>query len=230
VASRAHVRHILAAYTGTSPGAVAFEMRVGGKLQLAGGGPIRCNWTNTGELGLCAVGPDREVGVDAEEVSAVHDALEIGERFFAPVERAALREAAPETRNELFARIWTLKEAYTKAIGVGLSAELTHFDVLRWPGCPALLQPGALPTPGVCRLRELRPCARYAAAVAVEGDTEVEVQAWAWGGEPPEAGMTRFGGRSVPTDSARSPKGWIQDRPATLRGRGEVEKRTRNVY
>jgi 4'-phosphopantetheinyl transferase len=64
---------------------------------------------------------DHEVGLDVEAQDWTGDRLDIAERFFASAEVAFLRDSAPADRPDVFARIWTLKEAYIKATGRGLS-------------------------------------------------------------------------------------------------------------
>lgn len=183
IASRACVRLILSAYTGAPPHHIAFATRRGGKPYLVGGEMPHCSWTNSGGLGLCAVGYGYEVGVDAEEVSRVRDPVEIAERFFAPAELAALREALPEARADIFARLWTRKEAYLKALGLGLSVELDRFDVATRPGWAVPLFPPLRRSHDPCWLHDLDACAGYAAALAGRGGSPVGVKAWRWPAE-----------------------------------------------
>jgi 4'-phosphopantetheinyl transferase len=77
--------------------------------------------SHTRGLVACAASLDHEVGLDVEDRDCARDGLDIAERFFAPDELALLRDAAPGDRSDIFARIWTLKEAYIKGTGQGLS-------------------------------------------------------------------------------------------------------------
>jgi 4'-phosphopantetheinyl transferase len=84
------------------------------------------NLTHTRGLVACAVSRGVDVGIDVERVRD-QDAALIAKSCFAPIERECLA-ATPET--ELAARfieIWTLKEAWLKATGVGLTAGLDTF-------------------------------------------------------------------------------------------------------
>ena len=64
---------------------------------------------------------------DVERFNRKMDLLGLSKRYFAEIETEAL-EKCPETmQNELFYRIWTLKEAYVKAIGKGLAHALDSF-------------------------------------------------------------------------------------------------------
>ena len=63
---------------------------------------------------------DRECGVDAERRRPLRE--KIVNRVFSPEEQAAL--TASDDPDMLFTRLWTLKESYVKAIGIGVSYPL----------------------------------------------------------------------------------------------------------
>jgi 4'-phosphopantetheinyl transferase len=72
-----------------------------------------------------AVARDRPVGVDAEDRERRVDWAVVARRFFAPVEVASLDALATEAlRRERFFALWTLKEAWLKARGLGLALAL----------------------------------------------------------------------------------------------------------
>ncbi len=89
--------------------------------------------THTGGLVAVAVGRDVEVGVDAEwlgrrQIARLDaDLMALAERYFAPTEQAAVAAKGVAQRPEAFLRFWTLKEAYLKARGVGLTLPLRDF-------------------------------------------------------------------------------------------------------
>jgi 4'-phosphopantetheinyl transferase len=88
------------------------------------------------------------VGVDVEPVRAFPDAAAVVERFFSPRERQAYRACAPGERLAAFFTLWTRKEAYVKALGLGLSLDLAGFAVsLDQPARVVSPAPGA-PVPG----------------------------------------------------------------------------------
>jgi 4'-phosphopantetheinyl transferase len=70
-----------------------------------------------------------EVGVDIEHIQNVDDWVGISNRFFAESERKALAQVSADVRKAAFFQLWTHKEAYLKAIGVGLTRSLTSFSV-----------------------------------------------------------------------------------------------------
>lgn len=81
--------------------------------------------SHSGGIAVCAVA-DLPVGVDVQAPCACREAL--ARRFFAPAEQAALAEA--EDRDEAFGRIWCRKEAYLKALGMGMTIPLGSFSAV----------------------------------------------------------------------------------------------------
>jgi len=80
-------------------------------------------------LGIAAVD---QFGIDIENtaVSEPGSYLDIAERFFTPLESAKIRKGPIEEQIQHFFDYWTLKEAYIKAIGKGLSQGLDQFQFL----------------------------------------------------------------------------------------------------
>lgn len=121
------LRAILAGYLGTDPRAIEFTHGPRGKPYLAGAGPS-FNLSHSGKLALIAVAAV-EIGVDLEKVRHLESLTPIARRHFSPAEFSAL-DALPEAARPLaFYRCWTRKEAYIKALGVGLAMPLDTFDV-----------------------------------------------------------------------------------------------------
>jgi len=72
----------------------------------------------------CAVGLGVEIGIDVEALIPERASLDVARRFFSPSEIMMLHRAAPEEQVSLFFRLWTLKEAFVKATGEGISFAL----------------------------------------------------------------------------------------------------------
>jgi 4'-phosphopantetheinyl transferase len=68
-----------------------------------------------------------DVGVDVEYLGRPAP-LELAHHYFSPLEVRELEQCAPQDRPTRFWSLWTLKEAYIKATGDGLSAELDQFS------------------------------------------------------------------------------------------------------
>lgn len=84
--------------------------------------------THTPGLVACLVAP-RIVGVDAEQVSPRVPYMRIAEQVFAPRELAHLRTLDEDARIDRFFLLWSVKEAFAKARGDGLSAPLDRVEV-----------------------------------------------------------------------------------------------------
>jgi phosphopantetheinyl transferase len=74
----------------------------------------------------CAIASKVPLGVDVEQIDQSQCVQEIADRYFSKREAAWSRHCSDELRNIRFAELWTLKEAFLKAVGVGLSESLTN--------------------------------------------------------------------------------------------------------
>jgi 4'-phosphopantetheinyl transferase len=92
---------------------------------------LHFNVAHTRGLVVMAVGAMPELGVDVERIDP-GVRLAVARRYFSAPEVAALDSLPPEERPRRFQRLWTLKEAYLKAIGTGISGGLGvmsfHFE------------------------------------------------------------------------------------------------------
>lgn len=88
--------------------------------------PLYFNLSHTEGLVACLVSTNGNVGVDVEIISNRETILEIAPTVFTPNELNAL--SAGEDRILYFYRLWTLKEAYIKYMGKGLSIPLQDFE------------------------------------------------------------------------------------------------------
>jgi 4'-phosphopantetheinyl transferase len=127
--ARALLRTVLSCYAERDPRRWVFVRSALGKPRLAEpvDVPLSFNLSHTGGMVACAVASGHELGVDAEDTTRRLDYLALARRFFAPAEVAAIEGAAPAEQPAAFYRFWTLKEAYLKARGLGLSAPLGGF-------------------------------------------------------------------------------------------------------
>ncbi len=172
VARRGLLRLLLARYVDCAPADLAFSYGPHGKPELAvpsGDPPVTVSWSHSNGLGLYALARGRRIGVDVEARRALPEAEGLADLCFSPRERAALA-ACP--RGELDAAVlrgWTVKEAYVKAVGAGLSRALESVEVSsRAP--PALLAIDGDPAlAAVWSVHDLAPDAGFVAAAVVEG-------------------------------------------------------------
>ena len=170
---RLWLRWLLAAHVGATPAEIGFRSGAHGKPALAtpvGADELRFSASYSGELALFAVARAVEVGVDVEHVRADVDVDEVAASFFAQGERDALRGLAPDVRVRAFFTCWTRKEAYVKALGVGLSLPLDSFDVSEGLDVGRLPDGYSITGPaGEWSLGDVEVAAGYAAALAVQG-------------------------------------------------------------
>jgi 4'-phosphopantetheinyl transferase len=162
LAARALLRRSLSRRAPVPPGAWRFRAGPHGRPEiLAPPSPLRFNVSHTRGLAMVAVVARRDVGVDVERIPEAAP-LDVVDRCFAPPERAAVRGAPPGEQGRRFAEIWTLKEAYVKARGLGLSLDLGAFAVD--PAPPRMVR-GA--DAGEWQLELLAPTYGHRAAVCV---------------------------------------------------------------
>jgi 4'-phosphopantetheinyl transferase len=140
VIARASLRRLLAERLGIFPRAVELVEDSYGKPRLApvhGSEGLEFNLSHSEVLAVYAFTSGCAVGVDVELIRQVPDADELAERFFSPNEVAALRALPFDRRSLAFLSCWTRKEAFIKALGLGLSCPLDAFDVTIDPETPA---------------------------------------------------------------------------------------------
>jgi 4'-phosphopantetheinyl transferase len=99
--------------------------------ELTGGRPISFSLSHTRGLVACAVSAGAAVGVDAEVAPRRGNLDRVARQACSTDERAQLLALAPADRARRFLDLWTLKEAYLKARGVGITVPLQHvsFDL-----------------------------------------------------------------------------------------------------
>ena len=119
------LRRVLSDVTGTAPEQLAFTFGEHQKPQLASRADVQFNLSHSGEYAVCAVS-EQPVGIDTEQPAEIAHSL--AREFFHPDE-AAFLDGLPETLyQEYFFRLWTLKEAYVKYLGTGLTTALDSFS------------------------------------------------------------------------------------------------------
>jgi 4'-phosphopantetheinyl transferase len=171
IVARGGLRRILSSYCPASPHAMEFHTGSHGKpALLRPSAALEFNISHSGDCVLIAVTSGVPCGVDIEHGRPITAEREIAERLFCPREL----EWLSRTQNG-FRRLWALKEAIIKAMGLGLSIPLSQVDVtdvlesktssitLRTPGME----------PQVLWLRELFLLPNYAAAVATVQDKRI---------------------------------------------------------
>lgn len=169
--SHALVRLTLSRYAPVAPEAWAFTPNEYGRPEATGewGRRLRFNLSHTDGMALVAVGLESDLGADVEDAERPGETVEIADSFFARTEVQALRALPKERQRERFFEYWTLKEAYIKARGAGLSLPLDQFAFdLQPEQLPRIsFDPRMNDVPEAWQFMQLRPSTRHHAAVAV---------------------------------------------------------------
>jgi 4'-phosphopantetheinyl transferase len=120
VVTRSLVRSVLGARLRATPRDVPVTRTTTGKPLAEG---VHFNVSHSGDLILVAVSHDRAVGVDVERRREVQRVEALVARWLTDEERETLGalRAAGENESDAFLRVWSLKEARLKALGVGIS-------------------------------------------------------------------------------------------------------------
>jgi len=131
VRSRAFLRKLLEAQTGVAAPVWRFGANEHGRPFIAlpeQHRGLHFNLSHTRSMTACVLAAQPEIGIDVENAAQPRDFPAIARGFFTPEEAQALAGVAGEEQRRLFYRFWTLKEAYIKAIGTGLSTPLDSFS------------------------------------------------------------------------------------------------------
>jgi len=128
IVGRATLRRVLADRLGCSPATIRLSYGRNGKPMLEGGrGHVEFNLAHSGGDAVIALADRAAVGVDIELHRPISDVESLARLVFSDVERRELK-LAPDPVSA-FLNGWTRKEAYVKALGIGLTAPLREITV-----------------------------------------------------------------------------------------------------
>lgn len=135
--TRAMTRSVLSNYLPeVPPSAWRFERGEHGRPSVARDMPEAArapqfNLAHADGLVVMAVGCMPRIGVDVERIDE-RVRLAVARRYFSPAEADALEALPADEQKRRFQRLWTLKEAWLKAMGTGIAGGLGsmtfHFD------------------------------------------------------------------------------------------------------
>ncbi|MEV8315768.1 4'-phosphopantetheinyl transferase superfamily protein [Streptomyces sp. NPDC059900] len=143
--SRVLLKFAAAAALHVPPQAVELGYTHTGRPYLRGYDGVHISLSHTDELLLVGLATGGVIGVDAELADRKLYGPGLDRHLCTPHEAAEIEAMPPEERDPALVRLWTLKEAYSKAIGLGMQFRFTNFgfrtdgtstDVLRPDGSP----------------------------------------------------------------------------------------------
>ena len=137
VARRGLMRAQLGQELGIAPQMVRIATDDHGKPFLRDDPDLAFNLSHSNGLALLATMRGGVIGCDIEWRNPELACPRVAERLFAPEEYAVLAALPSEQWIAGFYNCWTRKEAYVKALGLGLSYPLYAFTVSVEPGQPA---------------------------------------------------------------------------------------------
>lgn len=136
------LRKILSNYCAIPPAQLTFQLNQHGKPYLISEMPFEIffNLSHSRDCVLFAFTCEGELGIDIEWMNPNISYLELSSRFFTKEEHEYLSQIPVEEQCAIFYKIWTRKEAFIKALGKGLSHQLSSFNVR--PDLPGLIDMG----------------------------------------------------------------------------------------
>lgn len=184
--SHALVKKVLSMYCDVTPEQWLFTTNQHGKPEIS---PeldcpsIKFNLSHTDGLSACIVSLDNACGVDVENIQRKNKLLPIAERMFAESELETMRGLAGDLMRNKFFDYWTLREAYVKALGTGLSgsSKQFYFDVTEQSDVEKMAEICFVETDkgkdkkpaGFWQFSLLRPSGEHVCAVAIQRDSAV---------------------------------------------------------
>lgn len=183
VVGRATLRRLLGKFLALDPAALVFNYTSRGKPELAGAlaGKLHFSVSHSGGLALIAVTRLCPIGVDVEHVRPRRYDIEVARRFFTTRESTVLESLPEADRPAAFFNLWTRKEAWLKATGVGIAESMNRVELSFLPGEPAhiLSVADAPDEAGKWTLAGLNPATGFIGALAVRArDLNVLCRHW----------------------------------------------------
>lgn len=179
LATHALARIALSHYSALRPEEWRFQQNAYGKPSAYPESLLQFNLSNSPGLVVCLIGKGAVVGVDLEPRERAASIAEVGPRMFSTQELEQLESLREDERPERCLQLWTLKEAYIKARGMGLALPLNKFSFLFGgpQGIRMALDSSLVDEPGRWRFR-LMQHAGHCIALMVESGIAPVLKVW----------------------------------------------------
>ena len=125
------IRVLICDHLGLHNSDIFFSYNEFGKPSLEYDTAFDFNLSHSGKWVACAIDTS-PLGIDVECIRDID--FSIAERFFSHIEYGDIMERVGNSRLEYFYDLWTLKESYIKARGMGLSIPLSSFTIRKENG------------------------------------------------------------------------------------------------
>jgi 4'-phosphopantetheinyl transferase len=183
IVGRGLLRTIVGSYLDADPAQLRFAYSPRGKPHLTGASrppKLNFNIAHSNDLILIALTRVDTIGIDVEWIDYALDFENIAGYFFTAHERETLLALPKGLRRLAFYNLWTRKEAYLKATGVGL-ADFDKIDVSFLPDEPVqiLSVQGNPQAAERWTMLDLTPASEYKAAV-VAAAKDQQFCFWEW--------------------------------------------------
>ena len=124
------LRSLLSHYANVPPPAWIFEVDGFGKPRITEPSCLAPEFSLSHTHGLvcCAFSRQYAIGVDVESLDRPLDVSSVAQRYCSPFEQRDLEGLSDLDRRARFLSYWTLKESLAKAIGCGLSMDVSRFS------------------------------------------------------------------------------------------------------
>jgi len=179
LAAHTLARTALSRLTSKAPESLQFRINPYGKPLLDPDCDVHFSISRRAGLVACLVAGGREVGLDLEAYKRAGEILEVPHRVFSPPELAQLDALDDERKRDHALSLWTLKEAYVKARGMGFSLPLDKCSVvLHSPGDLSLELDASLQDNAARWRFCLLDYAAHRVALVIDAPQEPQVQMW----------------------------------------------------
>jgi 4'-phosphopantetheinyl transferase len=123
IVARGLLRLLLSRYTRLAAAAIDFAYSPQGKPSMAPSltQSLEFNLSHSAQMALFAFSATGPIGVDIEYLRPVAHLSQLSQRFFSATEANLIQTCTEDAQISMFFRLWTAKEAYLKATGVGLT-------------------------------------------------------------------------------------------------------------
>ena len=178
--ARALLRTQLGERLNLAPESLVFERGEHGKPALVLDNSLQFNLSHSDGWVVLAIA-DNRIGVDIESTARKNDVMAIADRYFFGSEIEELTSFDGSEQRQRFFDYWTLKEAYMKARGEGISLGLSKFgfSVVSKPDITIEMDDGLNDSPSDWQFFCVTPHPDYRLAVALNASSKPNIDCYA---------------------------------------------------